>query len=62
MAAFRTDGGQSRNYLVPAMDATTGLHIGKSPLFFTLAYTLRTDFDQVNHKVSLGYSHRIETR
>jgi hypothetical protein len=62
MAAFRTDRGQSRNYLVPAMDATTGLHIGKRLLFFTIAYTLRTNFARVNHKVSLGYSHRIETK
>jgi hypothetical protein len=62
MAAFRTDGGQSQNYLVPALDATTGFHIGRGALFFTLAYTLRTDFDEVNHKVSLGYSHRIQTK
>jgi hypothetical protein len=62
MAAFRTDEGQSRNYLVPAMDATTGFHIGRESLFFTLAYTLRTNFDRVNHKVSLGYSHRVETK
>ncbi|MFP3090393.1 hypothetical protein LQZ21_08710, partial [Treponema sp. TIM-1] len=62
MAAFHTDGGKNRTYLVPAMDATTGLHIGRDWLYVTIAYTLRTDFDQVNHKVSLGYSHRIETK
>jgi hypothetical protein len=62
MAAFRTDRGRRQTYLVPAMDAAAGIHIGKERLYFTIAYTLRTDFDRVNHKVSLGYSHRIETR
>jgi hypothetical protein len=60
MAAFYADAGNRHTYLVPAMDAAAGVHIGKGSLFFTLAYTLRTDFDQVNHKLSLGYSHRIQ--
>jgi hypothetical protein len=62
MTAFRTDSGQSRTYVVPAMDATMGIHIGKERLYFTVAYTLRTNFDHVNHKLSIGYSQRIETK
>jgi hypothetical protein len=63
MAAFYTTGSHNRTYLVPALDATTGFYFGGSGgLYLTLAYTLRTDFAQINHKVALGYCHRIETK
>jgi hypothetical protein len=62
MLAFYSYEGEGRSYAVPAFDVTTGLYAGKGRHYVTAAYTLRTDFGQVNHKVSLGYSYRFGVR
>ncbi|MDR1239512.1 MAG: hypothetical protein LBK27_05320 [Treponema sp.] len=59
MLAFYSYEGENKPYAVPAFDVTTGLYAGKGSHYATAAYTLRTNFGQVNHKVSLGYSYRF---
>jgi hypothetical protein len=59
MLAFYTLDGNPQNYTVPALDLTTGLYLGKTRHYLTISYTLRTDFEEVNHKLSLGYSYRF---
>jgi hypothetical protein len=59
MLAFYTADGERKPYTVPAFDVTTGFYIGKTRHYFTIAYTLRTDFGRINHKASLGYSYRF---
>jgi hypothetical protein len=59
MLAFYTLDGTRTNYAVPALDLTTGLYLGKNRHYLTIGYTLRTDFDEPNHKLSLGYCYRF---
>jgi hypothetical protein len=60
MLAFYTLDGTPANHTVLALDLTTGLYLGKSRHYLTIAYTLRTDFEGLNHKLSLGYSYRFD--
>jgi hypothetical protein len=59
MLAFYTLGGERRPYAVPALDLTSGFYVGKKRHYLTISYTLRTDFEDVNSKVSLGYCYRF---
>jgi hypothetical protein len=40
-----------------AMDFITGINIGN---MFNVSYTLRTNFNKVNHKVLTGYTYRFK--
>jgi hypothetical protein len=59
MLSFYSYEGEGTSYAVPALDLTTGWYAGKGRHYATAAYTLRTNFQRVNHKVSLGYSYRF---
>jgi hypothetical protein len=63
MMAYYSGNGEDNVFYVPALDAVTGLYLGKNHHYFTLSYTLRTiiplEFETVNHKVTVGYSYRF---
>jgi hypothetical protein len=63
MMAFYSGNGENNASYVPALDAATGLYLGKNHHYLTLSYALRTkitfEFKAVNHKVTLGYSYRF---
>jgi hypothetical protein len=62
MMAFYNEDRETTEFMVPAFDGTTGIHIGHKH-YFTLAYTIRTSFENlfaaINHKVSFGYTFRF---
>ena len=59
MLAFYTLDGNRETYTAPALDLVTGLYLGKTRHYLNIGYTLRTDFAEANHKLSLGYSYRF---
>jgi hypothetical protein len=42
-----------------AFDTTSGFYFGEEHHYFNIAYTLRTNFERVNNKVSVGYTFRF---
>jgi hypothetical protein len=62
MLSFYTADGNPDRRAVPAFDITTGVYIGKGRHYVTAACTVRTDFEKVNNKLSLGYSYRFEDK
>ncbi|MDR1904432.1 MAG: hypothetical protein LBQ88_19375 [Treponema sp.] len=55
MAAFYQDS----TLISPALDITAGVRAGKNQHYLGLAWTVRTNFKAVNHKLSAGYSYRF---
>jgi hypothetical protein len=62
MLAFYTIGGSPVSHTIPAFDLTSGFYLGKNRHYITIAWTLRTNFADANHKVSLGYSYRFKEK
>jgi hypothetical protein len=59
MLAYYTLDGTRTDYAVPAFDLAAGLYLGKTRHYLAIGYTLRTDFEELNHKLSLGYCYRF---
>jgi TolB-like protein len=57
--AHYKDDADTRSASIWALDATGGIYVGVGHLYFNIAYTLRTDFERINHKVSVGYMFRF---
>jgi len=53
------DFGHTVSRTAPAMDFSMGVNIGN---LVDVSYTLRTDFSAPVHKVSIGFTYRIQTR
>jgi hypothetical protein len=60
MLAFYTVNDTTTPFTTPAFDISTGLYLGKNHHYFTLSFTVRTNFDVMNSKLAAGYSYRFE--
>jgi hypothetical protein len=52
-------GGAATTEKIPTFDTGAGFYLGKNHHYLKLAYSLRTDFEAINHKVAVGYSYRF---
>jgi TolB-like protein len=59
MMAFYDFPDHSVNINTIALDGSTGIYVGAGHHFFRLSYALRTDFENINHQLLMGYSYRF---